>query len=510
MRLNRLVGTALAATLSLSTFSALDAQAAQVGTVPGVVAAQKLTRSMDASMTPADARTDLAALTVAAERDMTGYSRDLFPHWRDASTWGWPVEPNNSCNARNAALYWDGDGVTMSDTCTSLVGRWTDPYSGNVFDLASDIDIDHVVPLAAAWRSGADAWTTDRRTSYANDPLVLVSSWDSLNSAKGDKDPTAWVPPNTASHCLYANRWVQVKTKYGLTVTAPERDKLSSMLSTCSLPYDSAYQTIDAAASPAVKGGTIEADGSTTPLRTGSWTKLGVDFGAAGTAKSVEITYSSGVGSGVSGVLEVHRDSPTGPVIGSTVVTSTSSFDTERTVTVPVSGYTAGRRAVYVTFESAATYPVVEFASLKFSATAPAVPGTKVYRYSVNGVPVSNWSNAKWLTVDSSNRTNPIVDGSWIALPTAFGTTPVSKVTMRYSASTSTSAVVSLRLDSPTGTEVARFTTAPTGADTKPVDLTVPVSSSPVGNRTVYAVVSVPSAGANESAGNLTSFTWVR
>ncbi|BDZ58037.1 uncharacterized protein DUF1524 [Barrientosiimonas humi] len=214
-------------------WSAQPASAAQIGTVSGSTAAAQLKKGMTSSMTPSAARSALGGLTVKAAGSMTGYSRDLFPHWRDASTWGWPVAPNDACNARNAALYRDGQNVTMSSTCTNLAGTWIDPYSANKFNAASDIDIDHIVPLANAWRSGAAGWSTTRKTQYANDPLVLVSSWDSLNQAKGDKGPEAWKPPLTASHCLYATRWTFTKQKYGLSVTSAEKSALTNMLGPC-------------------------------------------------------------------------------------------------------------------------------------------------------------------------------------------------------------------------------------------------------------------------------------
>ena len=209
------------------------AGATQVGTVSGATAAAQLRRGMPTTETGAAARTKLGQLVVKADGPMTGYSRDLFPHWRDASTWGWPVAPNDKCNSRNAALYRDGAGVKMSSTCTNLTGTWVDPYSAKKFDAASDMDIDHMVPLAEAYRSGARTWTTTERTAYANDPLVLVSSWDRLNQAKGDKGPEAWKPTNTAAYCNYAIRWVAVKKKYALTVSTDEKTTLTSMLKGC-------------------------------------------------------------------------------------------------------------------------------------------------------------------------------------------------------------------------------------------------------------------------------------
>lgn len=223
----------LALSLSAATLivTAAPSSADQVGTVPGATAAQQLGNGIGG--TSGQAVDDLSGLTVKAKGSMTGYDRDLFPHWRDASTWGWPVEPNDDCDSRSAALYRDGEDVGMSSTCTKLTGTWVDPYGGGKYDAASDIDIDHVVPLGNAWATGAADWDEDERTAYANDPEVIVSADDSLNQSKSDQDPSEWVPPNEDAACLYATRWVLVKDKYDLWVTSAEKTKLSSMLETC-------------------------------------------------------------------------------------------------------------------------------------------------------------------------------------------------------------------------------------------------------------------------------------
>ncbi len=68
---------------------------------------------------------------------------------------------------------------------------WYSPYDGATWTAASDVDIDHMVPLAEAWASGAWAWTTSQRQTYAND-LGGPELWavtDSVSQSKGDKDP---------------------------------------------------------------------------------------------------------------------------------------------------------------------------------------------------------------------------------------------------------------------------------------------------------------------------------
>lgn len=180
-----------------------------------------------------ESRAMLSDLRVAPPGSMVGYSREAFPHWAsDGAALGW-VEPEGSCDVRDDALIRDGQGVEVDEDCAITAGSWLDPYTGETLTDSGDVDIDHMVPLANAWRSGASVWSTGDREAYANDPEVLLSADDTANQEKGDKGPEAWTPPNTAYHCEYARRWVGVKSTWGLTVSTAERDTLSGMLDTC-------------------------------------------------------------------------------------------------------------------------------------------------------------------------------------------------------------------------------------------------------------------------------------
>ena len=100
---------------------------------------------------------------------------------------------------------------------------------------ASDVDIDHMVPLAEAWSSGAWAWTTSRRQTYAND-LGGPELWavtDNVNQSKGDQDPATWQPPLASFDCTYARAWIQVKYYYSLAIDTTEKTSLTGMLDTC-------------------------------------------------------------------------------------------------------------------------------------------------------------------------------------------------------------------------------------------------------------------------------------
>ena len=174
----------------------------------------------------ATAQAELNALTVAAEGSSSGYSRDLFPHW---------ITISGACNTRETVLKRDGTNVVVNSSCAATSGSWYSPYDGATWTAASDVDIDHVVPLAEAWKSGASSWTTSRRQSFANDLTrpQLIAVTDNVNQAKGDKDPAAWQPPRSAYRCTYARMWIRVKYAWGLRLQSAEKSALQSMLNTC-------------------------------------------------------------------------------------------------------------------------------------------------------------------------------------------------------------------------------------------------------------------------------------
>ncbi|MGY1435558.1 HNH endonuclease family protein [Streptomyces reniochalinae] len=173
-----------------------------------------------------EATTMLGDLTEADEGSMDGYSREKFPHW---------IDQGDSCNTREAVLKRDGEGVETGSDCYPTKGSWTSPYDGEKWTEPSDLDIDHVVPLAEAWRSGASDWTQDKRQELANNLKIaqLLAVTDNVNQEKSDQDPAEWMPPSSGYHCEYARMWVWVKHTYDMTADAPEKAALKKALATC-------------------------------------------------------------------------------------------------------------------------------------------------------------------------------------------------------------------------------------------------------------------------------------
>ncbi|MEU5368291.1 HNH endonuclease family protein [Streptomyces globisporus] len=203
----------VAATAALAATSALF-------TAPSAQAA------MPTPVSAATARTYLGQLTVGAEGSSSGYSRDKFPHW---------ITQSGACDTREVVLKRDGTNVQQNSSCQATSGSWYSPYDGATWSAASDVDIDHMVPLAEAWRSGASGWTTAQRQSFANDLTrpQLIAVTDNVNQSKGDKDPAEWMPPSSSYKCTYVRAWVHVKKQYNLSVDSAEKSALQSALNGC-------------------------------------------------------------------------------------------------------------------------------------------------------------------------------------------------------------------------------------------------------------------------------------
>ncbi|MCX4880500.1 HNH endonuclease family protein [Streptomyces sp. NBC_00847] len=205
----------------LSILAALTGLIASVGLFNGPTASAALPTPVSA----ATARTYLASLTVATE-DRTGYQRSLFPTW---------ITISGTCNTREYVLKRDGSNVVTNSACTATSGSWYSVYDGATWTAASDLDIDHLVPLAEAWDSGASKWTTAQRQAFANDVTrpQLIAVTDNVNQQKSDQDPAEWMPPLSSYACTYVRAWVQVKYYYDLSVDTAEKSKLSSVLNGC-------------------------------------------------------------------------------------------------------------------------------------------------------------------------------------------------------------------------------------------------------------------------------------
>ena len=182
-----------------------------------------------AHATPAvSARSLLAKIKIRAEHT-NGYNRDYFKLWVDTN--------HNGCNTRYEVLIAEATiKPRISSGCYLSGGKWISKYDGIVFTNPKLMDIDHMVPLAEAWASGAYKWSAATREAYANDlgytrSLIGVSA--SSNRSKSDKDPWLWMPPQGSYACEYVDDWIAIKYRWGLSVDSTERNDLLRKINRC-------------------------------------------------------------------------------------------------------------------------------------------------------------------------------------------------------------------------------------------------------------------------------------
>ena len=209
------------------------ALAASVVLAAGIAASvsQPSTASAAQSARPTalSARTHLA---VHGRTTMAGYSRDQFGSaWEDVD--------QNGCDTRDDILRRDLRRVVYragTNGCVVVSGMLADPYTATGISYVrgrSRVDIDHVVALGDAWRTGAARRAASKRLALANDPLNLLAVSASANRQKGDADAAAWLPANKAYRCVYVARQLAVKLKYALWATRSERGAMQRVLINC-------------------------------------------------------------------------------------------------------------------------------------------------------------------------------------------------------------------------------------------------------------------------------------
>ena len=217
-------------------------------------AAPKITRALASTATPRPTATatstetsrptptaqpgrttaQLSIYVASVPEGLPAYDRDDWRHW---------IDVDGDCqNTRHEVLI-EESRITVtykSDRrCQVEAGRWFGAYTSSTVTQASELDVDHMVPLANAHRSGGWAWGAERKRRYANsldDPDHLIAVTAGANRSKGAKGPGEWKPPNRSYWCEYSVDWIRIKETWELTVTPGEAAALQDMLATCGDP----------------------------------------------------------------------------------------------------------------------------------------------------------------------------------------------------------------------------------------------------------------------------------
>ena len=200
-----------------------SSSAVAVGAVPGVTSV---------ALAISVASTGSADGVTVDSRSIPAYDRsEWLPSWAD--------EDGDGEDTRVEVL--DQESLTEVVRASTgghkvVSGRWVCPYTGVVYDSASYLDIEHVVPLKEAHVSGGWAWPTAKKRMYSNylgmrSHLQVVGR--SSNRSKGDKRPDQWLPPYKQYRCAYVRDWSAVKRQWGLSMVPRERAFVDSVLRAC-------------------------------------------------------------------------------------------------------------------------------------------------------------------------------------------------------------------------------------------------------------------------------------
>tara|TARA_B100001971_G_scaffold84647_1_gene78186 strand:+ start:294385 stop:294942 length:558 start_codon:yes stop_codon:yes gene_type:complete len=150
-----------------------------------------------------------------ADPTIPRYSRKFFKHWNDE---------NRDCRNKRAEILKERSlkAVTYRASsrgeCTVKTGKWNDYYFPEIQTSASEVDIDHLIPLKNAWISGAYEWSDSERETFANDSENLVITYKKYNRQKGAQTPLTWAPVDRKYYCKYIRDWIRVKQKYQLKI----------------------------------------------------------------------------------------------------------------------------------------------------------------------------------------------------------------------------------------------------------------------------------------------------
>ena len=146
---------------------------------------------------------------------------------------GWGDDDGDCQNTRHERLISRSiEPVELSENgCLVISGYWKDPYTGDIYTAASEMEIDHVVPLFYAWERGGHLWDPEKQRRFANDSANLLPVGASANRSKGAAGPLEWLPPSDDFACEYLLRFSRMTTGYGLTLVPDESAALERLTS---------------------------------------------------------------------------------------------------------------------------------------------------------------------------------------------------------------------------------------------------------------------------------------
>ena len=121
---------------------------------------------------------------------------------------------------------------TNPRNCIVRTGQWLAEYTGETFEVAVKIEVDHVIPRMYAHTHGGDRWMPEQKLQFSNDPLNIMLVERREIRRKRDRGPSRYLPRDEFQ-CEYVNLWNQISEKYNLQLSASDRSTISRIKADC-------------------------------------------------------------------------------------------------------------------------------------------------------------------------------------------------------------------------------------------------------------------------------------
>ena len=162
---------------------------------------------------------------------LLGFSGSAFSQ---DNTWrGLKIEKENRCSPYNRLEDYAYSQTIENQIVKSLGGKIYSPFSGRFFKTKEETDIEHIVSLSEAHDSGLCSAKKKTKNRFASDIQNLTLASPAVNrDKKSGQDASGWLPEK--NKCWFAQKVIEVKKAYNLTVDSEELIALEKVISECS------------------------------------------------------------------------------------------------------------------------------------------------------------------------------------------------------------------------------------------------------------------------------------
>lgn len=180
----------------------------------------------DPGCRPAPSRFEFARRTLTNRVEDLHYLQEDWPHWLLLS----------GCKTSRTVVLESTSRAPVTWTnpreCELREGLWEDPYTGEEYTRAAQLEVDHIVSPVYANASNGYQWDDNTRAQFANDPLNLVPVSRESHRRKRQRSIGDW-QPREAFECEYAQAWKDVSEKYDLDLYARDISRMNRILDGC-------------------------------------------------------------------------------------------------------------------------------------------------------------------------------------------------------------------------------------------------------------------------------------